>query len=266
MTLRKDAIQARVDEVPYWWHSIDVGEGVVTPGFKWGGGSEVMEFERAGLHLPGDYSGRSVLDIGSYDGFYAFDAERRGASRVVALDHFVWLHDLSPGGSPVDFSLTYLPPDGLPPSGHPLPGKRAFDCAHELLGSDVESVAADFMNYDLAKLGRFDVVLYLGVLYHMEEPLTALRRVREVCDGFAVIESEIVTVEGQEEEPLARFVPGADINEDPTNWWIPNVAGLVGLADAAGFSRVELAGPPRDPHSETPAGLPLARATIHAYI
>jgi tRNA (mo5U34)-methyltransferase len=259
-------IRARVDAVPYWWHSIDVGEGVVTPGFKWGGGLHVMEHERARMGLPGDYAGRSVLDVGSYDGFYAFDAERRGAGRVVAIDHFVWLHDLAPGGPPVDFSLAYLKPDGLPPTGAQLPGKRAFDCAHELLGSRVESVVADFMHYDLARLGAFDVVLYLGIVYHMEEPLTALRRVRSVCNEFAVIESEVVRVDGHEQVPLARLVPSDDVNEDPTNWWVPNVAGLVGLARGAGFGRVEVIGEPTPPHATTPEGLPLCRATIHAYV
>jgi tRNA (mo5U34)-methyltransferase len=258
-------IRARISDVPYWWHSIDVGQGVVTPGTKWGGGREVMEYERARMRLPEDYGGRSVLDVGSYDGYYAFDAERRGAGRVVALDHFVWLHDLSPSGGPVDFSLAYLPPDGLPPKGMATPGKRAFDCAHELLNSNVESVVADFMHYDLRRLGRFDVVLYLGIIYHMEEPLTALRRVRSVCAELAIIESEAVVLEGYENVPLARLVPDDAVNEDPTNWWVPNLAGLVGLARGAGFSRVEVPGEPTAPHSTTPDGVPLCRATIHAY-
>jgi tRNA (mo5U34)-methyltransferase len=260
-----EEIRARVAQVPYWWHSIDVGAGVVTPGAKWGGGREIMEYERRRMGIPDDYAGRSVLDVGAYDGYYAFDAERRGAGRVVAIDHFVWLHDLTPGGPPVDYSLAYLPPDGLPPAGAPLPGKRAFDCAHELLGSQVEPVVADFMHYDLERLGRFDVVLYLGILYHMEEPLTALRRVRAVCDGLAIIESEAVRVEGFEEVPLARLVPGDDVNEDPTNWWVPNLAGLVALARGAGFERVEVVGEPEDAHARTPDGLPLHRATIHAH-
>lgn len=263
---RAAGIQARVDAVPYWWHSIDVGEGVVTPGFKWGGGSAVMEFERARMGLPEDYAGRSVLDIGAYDGYFSFDAERRGAGRVTAIDHFVWLHDLAPGGPPVDFGLAYLPPDGLPPAGAALPGKRAFDCAHELLGSRVESVVADFMHFDLARLGTFDVVLHLGIVYHMEEPLTALKRVRSVCSQYAVIESEVVTVEGLDHVPLARLVPSDDVNEDPTNWWVPNVAGLIGLARGAGFGAVEAVGPPSAPHAETPDGLPLSRATIHARV
>lgn len=175
MRLEADEIRRRVQAVPYWWHSIDVGHGIVTPGTKWGGGSEVMRVELERQHCPASLRGKSVLDIGSYDGYYAFEAERRGADRVVAIDHFVWLNNLDSANCSVDLSLQYLKPDGLPPPDHPLPGKRAFDTAHDLLGSRVESVVADFMHYDLDKLGTFDVVLYLGILYHMEEPLTASR-------------------------------------------------------------------------------------------
>ncbi len=100
----------------------------------------------------------------------------------------------------------------------------------------------------------------------MEEPLTALRRVRSICDQMAVIESEVVRIEGRDDVPLARLVPSDDVNEDPTNWWVPNLAGLVGLAKGAGFSRVEPVGGPADPHAETPDGLPLCRATVHAFV
>jgi tRNA (mo5U34)-methyltransferase len=263
-TLDAAEIRRRVDEVPYWWHSIDVGHDIVTPGFKWGGGREVMAMELDRQHLPSDLSGKSVLDIGSYDGYYAFEAERRGASQVTAIDHFVWLNNLDNKNFSVDLALQYLKPDGLPPAGHPTPGKRAFDAAHDLLGSNVESVVADFMHYDLDKLGSFDVVLYLGILYHMEEPLTALRRVHQVTREVAIIESEAVVVPGRDDLALAEFVPGSSLNQDATNWWVPNVRALEALARAAGFSHIELVDGPTPPLPADSTDLHRCRVTIHA--
>ena len=239
--LAPEEVRRAVDEVPYWWHSIDVGHGIVTPGFKWGGNQEARRLELDGLHLP-SLEGKTVLDIGAFDGFYSFEAERRGASRVVAIDHWVWLN-LCGGPTPIfDFSLSHLPPDGLPPPGAPLPGKRAFDTAHRLLQSKVESIIVDFRYYDLDRLGTFDVVLFLGVLYHMEEPLTAMRRVADVTGTLAVIESEVLEIPGWERIPLVEFEPGAELNNDPTNWWVPNLAALRDLALGAGFDRAEVVG------------------------
>src|SRR5687768_11321825 len=76
-----DELRARVNAIP-WYHSIDLGHGVVTPG-------DSKTAPLTGDELP-DFSGRSVLDIGAWDGYYSFLAERQGASRVVALDHYVW--------------------------------------------------------------------------------------------------------------------------------------------------------------------------------
>jgi tRNA (mo5U34)-methyltransferase len=224
-----------------------------------------MEFELGRQRLPADLAGKSVLDIGAYDGFYSFEAERRGARRVVAIDHVVWLQDVGPDAGELDASLLNLEPDGLPPVGAPLPGKRAFNAARELLGSRVESVVADFMHYDLDALGSFDLVLFLGVLYHMMEPLTALRRVASLTHELAIIESEVIVVPGKEELPLTEFVPDARLNSDLTNWWVPSIPALRALAFAAGFERVELVD---GPSPGVPAPAPIihrARATIHAF-
>src|SRR5437588_11652940 len=79
-----------VAQVPVWWHSIDLGDGVVTPGHK---SPTMLDDEWQSLNLP-DLCGKSVLDIGAWDGFFSFAAERAGAARVVALDHYVWSLDL----------------------------------------------------------------------------------------------------------------------------------------------------------------------------
>ncbi len=100
----------------------------------------------------------------------------------------------------------------------------------------------DFMTMNLAELGKFDVVLYLGVLYHMEEPLSAIRRVASVTapHGLAVIETEAVEIPGLENMSFCEFFPGKELNNDPSNWWAPNAKALEGFCRAAGFRDVTI--------------------------
>ncbi|HWI06193.1 MAG TPA: hypothetical protein VNT54_01600, partial [Solirubrobacteraceae bacterium] len=92
LTARRRRLRQKVDSVPFWWHSIDLGHGVVTPGHK---SADALRAELDALALP-DLRGRSVLDVGGWDGFFAFEAERRGAARVAVVDHYMWSMD-SPG-------------------------------------------------------------------------------------------------------------------------------------------------------------------------
>lgn len=240
----------KVAAIPSWFHSIDLGMGIVTPGVK---SPEQHEHELAALRLPA-LQGKTVLDIGAWDGFYSFAAERLGAARVVALDHFAWALDWEARHR----YKVECEEKGIPQE-HPnlipwlwrlgeLPGKRGFDLAHTALRSRVEAVVCDPMKMDVQSLGQFEVVLYMGVLYHMEDPLEALRRVRRVTKQVAVIETEAVAVGGFEDRPLCEFFPtGAKLMDDPTNFWAPNAPALVGLCKTAGFSRVELLCAPPDP-------------------
>jgi hypothetical protein len=91
MTLTREEIEASVKLVPFWWHSIDLGSGVITPGAQ---PHEFLKARLRSLRLP-DVHGKTVLDIGAYDGFYSFAVERLGAARVVALDHYVWSLELT---------------------------------------------------------------------------------------------------------------------------------------------------------------------------
>ena len=128
---------------------------------------------------------RSVLDIGAWDGKYSFLAEKAGASRVVALDHYAWGVDFAARGA---YWAECIQNGTLPDQSRDekdfwqpeLPGRRGFELAAAALGSKVEPLVADFQTVDLDEVGHFDVVLYLGVLYHMREPLTCLERVRAV--------------------------------------------------------------------------------------
>jgi tRNA (mo5U34)-methyltransferase len=236
MDAEQAALRDRVAAVAFWWHTIDLGDGIVTPGAK--GGPEHMQKELASLGLP-DLRGRSVLDIGAWDGFYSFAAERLGAARVVSLDHYAWEQpELGEG--------------------------RGYELAHDALGSSAEKRHADFMSCDLAALGRFDVVLFLGVLYHLEDPLRGMRRVYELTDDVAVIESEAMELRGRTRRPLAEFFPFDEHVGDPTTWWVPNLAAIEALCLAAGFSRVRaIKEPPRG--VSRLRGTRRYRAVVHAF-
>ena len=242
------AKQRLVDEITQWHHSIHVGDGVVTPGGKTPGHHH-DDIKR--LQLP-DLADKSVLDIGAWDGYYTFMAEGAGASRVVALDHYAWSVDYQKaadytarqwaGGEPIRAFHTV--PELWDPVG--LPGKRGFDLVHRLLNSRAEVVVGDFMTLDVSALGTFDVVLFLGVIYHLEEPLRALRRVRQLTHGLAAIETEAVLLPGRPGRPLWQFVDAAQVNHDPSIWWVPTAEGLRSMCLAAGFSRAEIVtGPPK---------------------
>jgi tRNA (mo5U34)-methyltransferase len=229
-----EQLRRRVEGID-WYHTMDLGHGVVTPG--------AVPLDALPEDLLPDFSRRSVLDIGTWDGANAFRAERLGADRVVALDHYAWGVDIwrrhsywtacAQRGELPDHRRDET--DFWDPS---LARKRGFDLAHEALHSSVEPVVGDFMISDLDQLGSFDVVLYLGVLYHMREPLTALERVRRVTNQVAVIETEAVHLRGQGRSSLLGFCPGSELADDFGNWFLPTEAALHSLCRAAGFTGV----------------------------
>jgi len=256
----------RVGDVGFWGHSIALGHGVVTPGAK---SKDQLAHELEAIALP-DLRGKSVLDIGGWDGFFAFEAERRGAARVAVLDHYMWAMDIPAqqaywreckerGVEPEPYHETDL--------WHPdtLPGKAGFDTARELLGSRVEEIVEDFATCDLQEVGVWDVTLFLGVLYHMPDPLGALGRLAAMTRERAIIETEACVIPGYEHEALWRFFPGGELNGDVSNWWAPNIAALVGALRPAGFARAEVKLGPSREQVEAAAGEPLHfRAVVHA--
>jgi tRNA (mo5U34)-methyltransferase len=261
--LDRDAKQRLVDAIPHWHHSIDLGDGVVTPG-----GKTPHHFydELRRLRLP-DLKGKSVIDVGAWDGFYVFHAEHLGASHVVALDHYAWSIDFERAseytlGQRVA-SQPIRPFHTLPEIWDPigLPGKRGFDLAYRLRNSHARVVVADFMTMDLGSLGTFDVVLFLGVIYHLQEPLRALQRIRRLTRGVAVIESEAVSLPGGSVEALWQFVGGAQFHDDPTVFWVPTAEGLLSMCLAAGFSAGTIvSGPPQASRTDPV----YYRAVVHA--
>jgi tRNA (mo5U34)-methyltransferase len=209
-----DELRARVEALR-WYHTLTLPHGIVTRGAD----HTAARLDR--LQLPRDLSGRSVLDIGAWDGFFSFEAERRGAVRVVACDYYAW-HGTGWG------------------TGQ---GKAGFDLARTALGSRVEDVSLDVLDLSPERVGRFDVVFFLGVLYHVPNPLLALERVASVTERMLVLET-VVDLVGID-RPAAAFYPGRELNDDPTNWWGPNPAAVRGLLHAVGFTRVEQITPTR---------------------
>jgi tRNA (mo5U34)-methyltransferase len=193
-----------------WFHSIELEPGLVTPGY------DVTRDRLDLLKIPADLSGKSVLDIGAWDGFFSFEVERRGAERVVATDSFAW-------------------------EGSAWSSKAGFELAREALGSRVEDVQVDVLDLDPAQLGRFDVVLCLGVLYHMRHPLLMLEKVASVTEGMLILETEVDMTWTR--RPAAAFYPGHELHLDPTNWWGPNPEAVIGMLRAVGFDRVEIVTP-----------------------
>jgi tRNA (mo5U34)-methyltransferase len=236
-------LQAQADAL-HWYHTIDLGNGVITKG-------DSAQDDGTGI-LP-DVTGRSVIDIGAWDGKYSFLAEQAGASRVVALDHYAWGVDFAARGA---YWAECIQRGTLPDQSRDetdfwqpdLPGRRGFELAAAALGSKVEPFLADFQTVDLDEVGQFDVALYLGVLYHMKEPLTCLERLRRVTKEVAVIETEAVHLEGLDHEALLQFHAGSSLRTDFGNWYVPTIEALHNLCRAAGFSAVRtVIGPPAAP-------------------
>ncbi len=199
----REQVIAAVNSVSKWWHTIELPFGLTTPGVidyrnvvdKWG--------------LPSDLTGKTVLDIGCWDGFWSFEAEKRGAKRVLAVDN--WTENFLSNG-------------------------EGFLVAHALLGSRVDYLWNDFFALSVEQHGRFDVVLFLGVLYHLRNPLLALERIAQLCNQQLILETLFdPTVNGCTME----FLEGDECNHDPTNWWRPSLDCLLAMLRFCGFSGVK---------------------------
>lgn len=201
--MNPEQLRREVDKLS-WFHQMDLGRGVVTPGRI-----DVARQTLPRLRMPADLSGKTVLDIGAWDGYFSFEAARRGAKRVLATDSHAW------------FTL-----------------KPSFELARRALGSRVEDLDIDVMDLDPEKVGTFDVVLFLGVLYHLRHPMLALEKVYGVTGDHLILET--VTDLGWTSYPAMRFYPGNEHAGDASNWFGPNPAAVVGMLKAVGFRRVEI--------------------------
>ncbi len=188
-----------------WYHSIELPDGSVIRGHQ------TLEQQRNRLrqfHIPEDLTGKRVLDIGAWDGWFSFEMERRGAS-VLALDS--------------------------------AKNTRLLE-AKALLGSRIDYHIGDICRLTSKDVGTFDIVLFFGVLYHLKHPLLALENVCGMCRDMACIES-FVTDAGKAADlaaiPSMEFYETTELRGQLDNWCGPNVACLMAFTRTAGFARVQ---------------------------
>ena len=221
--LSRAEIAQRVAELGDWFHNMDLG-GVATAPHHFLGDYPRVKFKGFAHALPKDLQGRSVLDIGCNGGFYAIEMKRRGAGRVVAMDT----------------------------EPHYLAQARF---AAEVSGFD--DIQFRRMNvYDVASLGeRFDVVIFMGVFYHLRHPLLALDLIHEHVAGDLMLFQSMQRGSDQV-APIKADYPFTETKAfnqpgwpklhlveqsycgDPTNWFVPNAAGAQALLRTAGFDIV----------------------------
>ena len=189
-----------------WYHTIELPGGRALRGLQ---SVDLLRKRLSRFPIGGDLRGMRVLDVGAWDGWFSFEMERRGA-QVVALD------------------LVHNPKLML---------------ARDPLKSKVEYVVADICKASSADLGKFDIVLFLGVLYHLKHPLLALEKVCDLTTGFACVESYVTdTGEDLSAPPMLEFYEGTELRGQFDNWVGPNTPCLLAMARAAGFAVVELEG------------------------
>ena len=238
-----DAARTRVAGLD-WWHTIEVAPGVVTPG-GW-------DLRTTAERLPWPpLAGMRCLDVGTMDGFWAFELERRGAGEVVAsdvldatrLDHFV--------------------ADRLRGERYRRYSERNFALAAELLGSRIELRDLSVYELDPAEVGEFDIVVMGYVLQMLRDPLRGLEAVRRVCRGHLILLETVSRPLDLLPAPLARL----DARRDGSEWFVFNRRGLRKALDLAGWAVEETTPLLRDRPGPGvgPRELTLPRRAMHGF-
>ncbi len=234
----------------YWYHTIDLGDGLITPG--------LYDYREtlSDFHFPENMQGMTVLDVGSATGFFAFEFERRGA-RVISTE-LPSLRDLDRfPGQDIENSLRKIErmiyPDGLAlesmrrgdsePELYRCLLDGPFQFCKERLRSRVERSYSSVYDLTAEKLGvrnGFDLVFVGDVLLHTLYPLKALAALAPLCRGQLILAQALP--EGPQEPPAMMYVGGADPREDHISWWLPNKSCLIEMLSKLGFPSVEEAG------------------------
>jgi tRNA (mo5U34)-methyltransferase len=210
----KAEVLAKVEKVPYWGQSIPLPYGIVTPGKLM---RNFNTWKR--MNMQGDLSGKRVLDIACWDGFYAFECEKRGAE-VVAIDNLNRMKS----------------PDQVE---HAWMENLGFETAREILDSKVQFYDLDVYDISSERIGSFDIVLCLGLLYHLKHPVLALERISEVTREQLIIETEYLTVPFTK-RPLLEYIERDSLNRDPTNFCRPNISWIQAVLRELGFKKIEI--------------------------
>jgi tRNA (mo5U34)-methyltransferase len=219
VAVSEDSSEALREEVAAveWYHTIELAPGVITPGW--------FDTRRVAgeLPLPSSLEGKRCLDVATFDGFWAFELERRGAGEVVAIDLLE--------GKDFDWPPNTLP-ETIEAVGRRKRGGRGFEVAKEWLGSSVVRHELSVYNLDPEALGTFDYIYLGSLLLHLRDPVRALDRLRSVCTGELLIVDNIdlmLTVLFPR-RPTATL----DVRGRPW-WWTCNSAGIARMAEAARF-------------------------------
>lgn len=222
-SLHNQQVAERIAELGPWFHNMELA-GIPTAPHHFLGDYPRVKFSRFAHALPADLAGKTVLDIGCNAGFYSIEMKRRGAARVVGIDS----------------------------DDHYLAQARFAAALSEV---DVEFRKLSV--YDIGSLGEsFDVVIFMGVLYHLRHPLLALDLIRaSVAKDLLVFQSmqrgssTIDPVEANYDFEMKRHFGGAGYpklhfiehrySDDPTNWWVPNRACAEAMLRSSGFRILE---------------------------
>jgi tRNA (mo5U34)-methyltransferase len=200
-----------------WYHTLELAPGVLTPGW-------FDLRETAAAVLPERLDGLRCLDVATFDGFWAFEMERRGAAEVLAIDVLDPAQWDWPAGSP---------PQAREALASRKRGGTGFEVAAAALGSSVRRLERSVYDLEPAEVGSFDLVYVGSLLLHLRDPAGALARVHDVCSGRLVLVESVDALLSAvfRTRPVAAF----DGRERPW-WWTPNVAALRALVSSAGFT------------------------------
>jgi tRNA (mo5U34)-methyltransferase len=211
------AALARAVEALPWYHTHDLGQGVVTPG---------MFDHRPVVDrylIPEDLSRMRCLDVGTMDGFWAFEMERRGAEEVVAADL----------ASPDELDWPPLWRRRITTELDETKGER-FSLVHAAFDSKVRRVERSVYGLD-TDLGEFDLIFCGDLLIHLKDPITAIQRMRAICRGSTIVCNPAKRFRFQRRRPLAEFDGLGEFQ-----WWLLSEAALERMMRAVGFDRVEV--------------------------
>ena len=209
-----------------WYHTINLPDGSCTAG--------IFDTRATSTRLPWSDRLRAgrCLDVGTCDGFWAFEMERRGAAEVVAIDV----------GHANDVDLSWearRAADAVARTPGSTHAGRRFALARQALGSRATRVECSVYDLDPALHGQFDLVLVGTLLIHLQDPIRALQRVRSVCKGELLL---VECVDARLDLP-GRRAAAARLSPAPGQWWRANTAGLTQLLERAGFDVVSVSRP-----------------------
>ena len=208
----------KVQDIKFWYHIITLPDGTVTPG--------ILPFAPEAYQLPESFAGKRVLDVGSWDGYFTWEALKRGAAEVIAIDDFSDIPNFDAG----------------------FQTWQTWDLCREAFGfRNCDRINMSLYDVTPERMGLFDYVLFYGVLYHCRHPLLALDRLSAVCRGEIRVETAVCDdyspyrgglgngYPSEETQCLAEFYPRNEYASNATNWWAPNIYCLKSMMSAAGF-------------------------------